>query len=592
MKDFFKSVLATVVGVFISCIILGLISTLIFFGFVAVVSNSASSSAFTLKDNTVLTINLSGEMQDRVIENPLLQYLGLEEVNRIALTDVLSAIKKAKNDDKISGIYIKSGYLSASSASLNEIRKELESFKTSGKFIVAYADDYLQGCYFLTSLADKVILNPQGSVDLHGLALQRTFYKDLLDKIGVEMQVFKVGTYKSAVEPYMLDKMSDANREQVTSYANDMWLSMLTKISSSRNISMERLNLLADTLPLFRGSDFAIENHLIDTLMYETEVKKYLKSLLDVKESDDLNTASVSEILSVPSTEKSKSKDKVAVLYAEGSIVSGNEKTDINDRYLIKQIGKLQDNEDIKAVVFRVNSPGGSAYASEQIWKAISDLKEKKPVIVSMGDYAASGGYYISCNASKIYAQPNTLTGSIGIFGMFPNVSGLTNKIGLKFDHVKTNKMSDFGDVSRPMNDDEKAILQAYIEKGYDLFLTRCSEGRNIPKDSLDRIAQGRVWTGKQALGLGLVDALGGIDDAVKDAARMAELEDYSVSEYPRKITIWETFLNVNQEEIASRIVKEYIGEDFELVKTIKEIRNLKEQDFIQARMPYDLEVK
>lgn len=592
MKDFFKSVLATVVGIFISCIILGLISTLLFFGFVAVVSSSASSSAFTLKDNTVLTINLSGEMQDRVIENPLLQYLGLEEVNQIALTDILSAIKKAKDDDKISGIYIKSGYLSASSASLNEIRKELENFKTSGKFIVVYGDNYLQGCYFLTSLADKIILNPQGSVDLHGLALQRTFYKDLLDKIGVEMQVFKVGTYKSAVEPYMLDKMSDANREQVTSYANDMWLSMLTKISSSRNISMERLNLLADTLPLLRGSDFAIENHLADTLLYETEVKKYLKSLLDVKESDDLNTASVSEILSVPSIEKTKSKDKVAILYAEGSIVSGNEKTDINDRYLIKQIGKLQDNDDIKAVVFRVNSPGGSAYASEQIWKAISDLKEKKPVVVSMGDYAASGGYYISCNASKIYAQPNTLTGSIGIFGIFPDVSGLTNKIGLKFDHVKTNKMSDFGDVSRPMNDDEKAILQAYIEKGYDLFLTRCSDGRGIPKDSLDRIAQGRVWTGKQALGLGLVDALGGIDDAVKDAARMAELEDYSISEYPRKITIWETFLNINQEEIASRIVKEYIGEDFELVKTIKEIKNLKEQDFVQARMPYDLELK
>lgn len=592
MKDFFKNVLATIVGVLISCFVLGLISLFIFFGVVAVVSSSTQSAAFTLKNNTVLTINLSGELKDRVFENPLLQYLGLEEVNEIALTDILSAIKKAKNDDKISGIYIKSGYLLASGASLYEIRKELENFKTSGKFVIAYADNYAQGCYFLTSLADKVILNPQGSVDLHGLALQRTFYKGLLEKIGVEMQVFKVGTYKSAVEPYMLDKMSDANKEQVSSYANDMWLSMLSKISSSRNISMERLNHLADTLPLLRGSEFAMENHLADTLMYETEVKKYIKTLLNIEETDKLNMASVSDIMSVMPTSLPKTKDKIAILYAEGSIVSGSAKTDINDRYLIKQIEKIQDNDNIKAVVFRVNSPGGSAYASEQIWKAICDLKAKKPVVVSMGDYAASGGYYISCNASKIYAQPNTLTGSIGIFGIFPNVSGLTNKIGLNFDLVKTNKMSDFGDISRPMNDDEKAILQTYIESGYDLFLTRCSEGRGMSKDSINEIAQGRVWTGKQALSLGLVDALGGIDEALKEAASMAEVEDYSISEYPRKVTVFEAFFNISEEDITSRVVKNYIGEDFELMKTIKEVRNLKEQDFIQARMPYDLEVR
>lgn len=592
MKDFFKNVLATIVGVLISCFILGLISLFVFFGVVAVVSSSAQSTAFVLKENTVLTINLSGEMKDRVFENPLLQYLGLEEANEIALTDILSAIKKAKNDDRISGIYIKSGYLLSSGASLYEIRKELENFKTSGKFVIAYADNYAQGCYFLTSLADKVILNPQGSVDLHGLALQRTFYKGLLEKIGVEMQVFKVGTYKSAVEPYMLDKMSDANKEQASSYANDMWLTMLSKISSSRNISMERLNHLADTLPLLRGSEFAIDNHLADTLMYETEVKKYIKSLLNIEETGKLNTASVSDIISVPYSSLPKTKNKIAILYAEGSIVSGSAKTDINDRHLIKQIEKIQDNDNIKAVVFRVNSPGGSAYASEQIWKAIGDLKAKKPVVVSMGDYAASGGYYISCNASKIYAQPNTLTGSIGIFGIFPNVSGLTNKIGLNFDLVKTNKMSDFGDISRPMNDDEKAILQTYIESGYDLFLTRCSDGRAISKDSINTIAQGRVWTGRQALSLGLVDALGGIGDALKEAASMAEIEDYDISEYPRKISVFEAFFNISEEDITSRVMKEYIGEDFELVKSIKEVRNLKEQDFIQARMPYDLEVR
>lgn len=591
MKDFFRSVLATIVGILICTFVLGLISAFLFFGMVTVISSSSSSS-YNLKNNTILTLNLTGQMKDRVVENPLMQYLGLREANEIALTDILSAIKKAKENDKIRGIYIKAGYLSASSASLNEIREKLEDFKTTGKFIVVYGDDYLQGNYFLTSVADKLILNPQGSVDLHGLSVGRTFYKDLLDKLGVEIQIFKVGTYKSAVEPYMLDKMSEANREQVTSYANDMWFSILSKISSSRNISMERLNILADTLPLFRGSDFALENFLVDTLLYETEVKEYLKSLVDIKESDDLNTASVQDMLSVPYTNANSGKDEIAVLYAEGSIVSGNAKTDINDRYLIKQIKKLEENENVKAVVFRVNSPGGSAYASEQIWKAVTDLKEKKPVVVSMGDYAASGGYYISCNASKIYAQPNTLTGSIGIFGMFPNIEGLTNKIGLKFDNVKTNKMSDFGDISRPMNEDEKAILQSYIEKGYDLFLTRCAEGRNINKDSLNQIAQGRVWTGSQALGLGLVDALGGIDDAVESAAYLAEVENYTISEYPQKISPWEAIFNISTEEAASYFMKEYIGEEYELVKSIKEIKDLKQQDFIQARIPYELEVK
>jgi len=591
MKDFFKNVLATIVGVLITGLILGIISAFVFVTFVGVVASS-SSSGFTPKDNSILTINLSGIMSDRVVENPILQYIGYDAANEIALTDVISAIKKAKENKSIQGIYIKSGYLSASSASLSELRTHLLDFKESGKFIVAYADDYLQGAYYVSSLADKVILNPQGSVDLHGLSVQRTFYKELLDKIGVEVQIFKVGTYKSAVEPYMLNQMSEANKEQVSSYANDMWMSILQGISSSRNISMERLNVLADTLPVFRGSDFAMESYLVDTLLYETEVKDYLKYLTGVKEKDKLNLASVSDMASVASEKKVNSKNQIAVLYAEGSIVSGNASTDINDRYLIKQIEKLRENEDIKAVVFRVNSPGGSAYASEQIWKAISDLKVEKPVVVSMGDYAASGGYYISCNASKIYAQPNTLTGSIGIFGMFPNISGLTHKIGLNFDQVKTNKMSDFGDISRPMREEEKQILQNYIEKGYDLFLTRCSEGRNIPKDSLNLIAQGRVWTGKQAYKLGLVDALGGIEDAVAEASLLAEVSDYSVSEYPRQVSPWEAFFNIQKEDIKSRIIKEYIGVDYQMIKNIKEIQDLREQDFMQARMPYDLQIK
>lgn len=591
MKGFFKNVLATIVGVLISSIFLGIISFVLFFGIIGLLASS-SSSDFKLKENTILAINLNGVMKDRVVENPFLEFIGYSDTKEIALTDILTAIEKAKDNKDISGIYIYSGYFSASSASLKEIRDKLNDFKESGKFVIAYADDYLQGGYFLSSVADKIIMNPQGTLDLHGISVDRTFYKGLLDKVGIEMQIFKVGTYKSAVEPYMTDKMSDANREQVTSFANDMWASVITEISNSRDIPVDKLNQIADSLSAFKEASYILENHLVDTLLYATEARQYLKDRLGIAESEKINMASVLDMVSVPDTKKSKSKEEIAILYAEGSIVSGSSNTDINDRYLIRQIEKLKKNEKVKSVVFRVNSPGGSAYASEQIWKAISDLKEKKPVVVSMGDYAASGGYYISCNASKIIAQPNTLTGSIGIFGMFPNVSGLTNKLGLSFDNVKTNKMSDFGDFTRPMNAEEKAILQKYIERGYDLFLTRCSEGRGISKDSLNNIAQGRVWTGTQALDLGLVDALGGIKEALNEAASLAGIEDYSVSEYPKLPSPFEMFFNIKKEDVAVQAMKDYLGDDFNLLKTIREIKNLREQDFMQARMPYELRLK
>lgn len=590
MKDFFKNVLASIVGVLVSSVIIGAVLALLFFGFVGVLLSS-SSETFVLKKNSVLTIRLTGVMKDRVVENPLLELFNLGEAKEMALTDILSAIKKAKENDDIKGIYISSGYFMASSASLNEIRNQLSDFKQSGKFIIAYADDYTQGGYFLSTVADKVIMNPQGSLNLQGLSVSPTFYKGMLDKIGVEMQIFKVGTYKSAVEPFMLDKMSAANKEQVSSYIDNIWDTILGEISTSRGITVERLNQLTDTLPAFREGEFSVKNNLIDTLMYESEVREYLKTLMDVEQSKKLNMASVADMGTVGDSRKSKSSDRIAILYAEGSIVSGSKPTEINDRYIIKEIEKLQDNENVKAVVFRVNSPGGSAYASEQIWKAVENLKAKKPVVVSMGGYAASGGYYISCNASKIYAEPTTLTGSIGIFGMFPNVEGLTNKVGLSFDNVKTNKFSDYGGITRPMNDQEKAILQQYIERGYKLFLSRCSEGRNIPLAEMEKIAEGRVWTGKQALKIGLVDAIGGIDDALKAAADLASLSDYSITEYPQLTSPFEAFFKTQTEDIATRALKEYLGSDFHLLKTIKDIKDLKEQDFIQARMPYDLQL-
>lgn len=583
MKDFLKSLVASMLGCFI---VLGL---LFFIFFVSLAAMSlGSSEKFVLKDNTVLNLKLEGILSDRLEPNALMELLGQSEPG-LGLDDILSSIKKAKENDKIKGIYLYTGAFSASGASLKEIRNQLIDFKESGKFIISYSDVYTQGCYYLSSVADKVILNPQGHLDLHGYAAAPMFYKGLLDKLGIEMQIFKVGTFKSAVEPYIMDKMSDANREQVSSYINDMWYTLTSEISETRNISLEKINQMTDSLVLFQEAEYTVENGLTDTLLYETEVKEYLKTLLEVEKAKDVNMASVGNMTSVPFENASKSKDIVAVLYAEGTITDGSSREGITSKRYVKEIEKLKDNEKVKAVVFRVNSPGGSAYASEEIWKAITDLKEKKPVVVSMGDYAASGGYYISCNASKIIAQPNTLTGSIGIFGMFPNVEGLTKKIGVSFDMVKTNKYSDFGDISRPMREDEKAILQNYIERGYDLFLTRCSDGRGIAKDSLDNIAQGRVWTGRQALEIGLVDELGDIDYAISEAAKLAELDDYSLRSFPRKVDFFESLLMNQKEDLATRALKEYLGSDYQFYKTLKEI---KEQDFIQARMPYDVVVK
>lgn len=591
MKSFFKSVFATITGIFISVLLIGFILALAFFAFMGIVFSSSSDS-FELKDKTVLTLNLTGVMKDRTVENPFANYFDIGEEPELSLTDILSAIKNAKENDKIKGIYIRAGYMSASSASALELRNALEDFKTSGKFIISYADTYLQGAYFLSSVADKVILNPEGNLDLHGLSMGTTYYKGLLDKLDVEMQIFKVGTYKSYVEPYTSDKMSDANREQLSSIANNVWGTMLSKISESRGVSVEELNNITNELPAFKPTSYILEKGLIDTTMYEVGVKGYISELLGDVDGKDPNLASVSEFLSVKEKSKGKKSEEIAILYAEGSITSGSGTSGIQDRYLIKQIEKLKDNNDVKAVVFRVNSGGGSAYASEQIWEAITNLKKVKPVVVSMGGAAASGGYYISCNADKIYAEPTTITGSIGIFGMFPNVGGLVKKFGVTFDQVNTNKFSDFGDITRPMSADEKAILQQYIERGYKLFLTRCSEGRNIPMEKMEQIAEGRVWTGNQALEIGLVDALGGLEDAVRDAATLASVADYSIKDYPRKQSAFDQFFKNQKEEIAIKAMQSYLGSDFQLMKAVKEIKDMKQQDFIQARIEYDLEIQ
>ncbi len=591
MKDFLKIMLASALGFIIANIILSLIAMLFFFGMMGSLAGSFTSEKFVLKENSMLNLRLNGPISERVPEeDPFTELLAPEATAAMGLNDIVSAIRKAKNNDMIKGIYIDSRSISASMATLAEIRNELKSFKESGKFVVAYADTYSQAGYYLASMADKVAINPMGNLDLHGLASMPIFFKDALDKLGIEMQIFKVGTYKSAVEPFTQNEMSDANREQVSSYLNDAWSFLRADIAEARSLTPEKVDALANQMPLLQTTDFLLEANLVDTLLYETEMKDYLRTLLSLEEGKMIPSATVSNMRSVTTKTVKKTGNTIGILYAQGNIVSGTGASNIQDKYMVNQIEKLRKDEDIKAVVFRINSGGGSAYASEQIWKAISNLKKEKPVVVSMGDVAASGGYYIACNADRIVAQPTTLTGSIGIFGMIPNMEGTAEKIGISTDVVKTNEFGDFGNITRPFNDQEKQLLQNMIEKGYDIFLTRCAEGRNMPKDSLALYAEGRVWTGNQAKEIGLVDELGGIERAIEIAAEMANLgKSYVVFEYPKMRTMIEELLDRPKEELAARTMKEYLGESYELFMLLRDIR---EQDYIQARIPYELNIR
>ena len=591
MKDFFKIVLASALGFLIANILFSIVSIILFFGFIGSAIGDMGKSSFYLKDNSVFHLKLSGQINERIPEeDPFTALLGSRVPTSMGLNDITSAIRKAKDNDAIRGIYIDSRMFTASTATLAEIRGELVKFQDSGKFIVAYSDTYTQGGYYLASVADKVVINPQGMLDLHGLAATPMFYKDALDKLGIEIQVFKVGTYKSAVEPFILTGMSDANREQVSSYLNDLWNTIGNDIAQSRNVDFDQFNATVNTMPMMQDTDFLLQSNLVDTLLYESEMKDYLRSLLDLKVDDEIPSAGVLDMKSVKPNKIKTSKNHIGLLYAVGEITSGTGSSNIQDKYLVNEIEKLRKNKDIKAVVLRVNSPGGSAYASEQIWKAITDLKAEKPVVVSMGDVAASGGYYIACNADRIVAQPTTITGSIGIFGMFPNMKETTEKLGLDIDVVKTHEYGDFGNFARPMRDNEKEILQSYVERGYELFLTRCAEGRNIPKDTLALYAEGRVWTGRQAKEIGLVDELGNLKTAINIAADLAGVgaDDYLVYEYPKMRSFIEELLDDNQKNIAAETVKEYLGDHYKVLSLVKDIKN---QDYVQARLPYNFNV-
>lgn len=585
MKHFFQTMFASVFGVLIAMGLLILVGISFLIG---VAASSSSSTEYKPKDNTVFKLKLEGTISDQVTENP---FSGLfsEEVEPMSLTDITKAIRKAKTNDKIKGIYLDASGMSGGFASFEAIRRELEDFKESGKFIVSYADAYTQGTYYLASVADSVFVNPQGTVALVGLASQGIFFKNLAAKVGMEFYIFKVGTYKSAVEPYMTDKFSDANREQLTSFLGSIWGNMTSAICASRNIAPADLDTFLNQGLAFDDAQVMVDYKLVDALAYRKEAEDCVKRMAGQSLDDKMVSADVKKMLAIPEKAQ-ESSSKIAVLYAEGEIREKSNSAMGMDEAVISEdmadeLRKLAKDDDVKAVVFRVNSPGGSAYISEQIWKAVIDLKAKKPIVVSMGDYAASGGYYISCAANKIIAERSTLTGSIGVFGVVRNMAGTFKLLDVTTDIVKTNTYADLGDMSRPMREDEKALIQKGIEHTYDLFLTRCSDGRGLPKDSIDHIGQGRVWTGEQALDRGLVDKLGGMDVAIEEAASLAGVTAYTVTTANTKKDFFTEYMEKMMGEAMVSFIRTALGEeDFAVYSNIQ---RMKSQTGVQARMPY-----
>jgi protease-4 len=590
MKQFFKYVCATVVGIILVVVIITILSIISLVGMASMGSVTAN-----VKDNSVLVIQLEGTINERSEENPFGNLLGNAALTDQGLDDILQAIERAKTEPKVKGIYIESGtFAGAMPASLQAIRRALLDFKKEGKFIVAYGDVYTQGAYYLCSAADSVIVNPQGLIEWTGLSSSVTYYKDLLDKVGVDMQVVKVGTYKSAVEPFLLSEMSDANREQIETYDNEIWSEMTKAVSKSRGISEAKLNELADSMMLLREATLYKKEKLVDRLAYSDAVQQTIANMMKVDSPDDYNTITVKDLAGIANNEpKGFSGDVVAVYYAVGDIVDEstsewNYEPEIVGKKVIKDLQKLADDDDVKAVVLRVNSGGGSAYASEQIWHQVMNIKTQKPIVVSMGDMAASGGYYISCAADYIYAEPTTITGSIGIFGMFPNASELLNdKLGVHFSTVKTNQFADFGDISRPFTEQERAIAQRYINNGYELFTRRCADGRKMKQDDIKKIGEGRVWTGIHAKQIGLVDELGGLDAAIAKAKKLAKLDEASVMNYPAKTTVLEQLMEEMQgTSYADKQIQQALGDYYPIWSSMK---NVRQKTGIQTALPYYL---
>ncbi len=587
MKQFFKQVAATVVGIVVFGVIIAV------FGLISLLGMVVGSDKPSLKDNSVLVVRLDDAIVDKGGDDDVLAMLKGEETN-VGLNEILSAIKKAQDDDHIKGIYLEADQVGSDYATLQEIRNALADFRKKGKWIIAYGDAYSQGDYYVASVANKVYVNPQGAIALHGFSAQPMFYKDLFAKVGLKFTIVKVGTYKSAVEPLTEDKMSDANREQVSRYINGIWQQFLSDVSTSRGINKQTLNSYADGITEVEDPKLLKARKLVDGYCYYDEIKKVVKKQLGIDEDDKISQVSVKTINNIVAD--SDEGDNIAVYYCSGDIVSSPSNNPINQSQqivstdVISDLNDLADNKHVKAVVLRINSGGGDAYASEQLWHAVSLLNKKKPVVVSMGDYAASGAYYMSMGARYIVAQPNTLTGSIGIFAALPDKSELmTKKLGLKFDEVKTNKNSGYfaAGTARPWSPDELAFLQGSVNRGYALFRQRVADGRKMKVDEVEKIAQGRVWIGADAKNIKLVDALGGLDDAVKKAAALAKVSEWHTTEYPKPVDLTTQMLSRLDGAKGS-----YLDEQLRL--TLGEyyapfmwVRKCQERQPLQAALPY-----
>ena len=580
MKQFLKFTLAAAAG-----LMLGVFSIIIIFSILAA---SGDSKEVQLDKPYVLRLELNGEIQDRVEEIPFdLSEITGQDVNILGLNDILANIKKAKTDENIKGIYIEIGMISAGFATREEIRNALLDFKESGKFITTYSEIYTQGSYYLASVADYICMYPEGGMELRGLNSTIPFFTNALKKMGIEPQVIRHGKFKSAVEPFMLTEMSDENREQIETYMGSIWEHFLKNVASDRELTRDRLNEMAENLEIQTTED-AVRLGLVDSLFYRDQFQNHLANLMEQENYDDINFVSLKKYNKVKNEnarDKFK-KEKVAVIYAQGEIQSGEgSETVIGSERISKAIRKARKDEKVKAIVLRVNSPGGSALASDVIWREMKLANEEKPVVVSMGDVAASGGYYIACASDKIYASPNTITGSIGVFGIMPNIEELmTDKIGITFDNVKTNKFADLGNVNRPLTQEEYDIIQKGVVDVYNTFTSKVAEGRDMSQENVDDIGQGRVWSGTNAMDINLIDEYGGLEAAVAGAAELAELEDYRIYELPEQKDPFQELLEQLEEDMQTSWIKYQLGDQYKYYKTIQDIKHLKG---VQARMPY-----
>lgn len=586
MKQFFKFVFASMLGIFLSFFLI----FILLIGIIAAIV-SGSDTKVEVSENTVLHINLNYPISERTSSNPFedLNVGPLQSQKVLGLDDILKSIRHAKDDDKIKGIYLDVSYVMTGMATLQEIRDELINFKKSGKFIIAYSEIYSQGAYYVASAASNVYLNPQGILELKGFSSEITFFKGALDKLGIEPQIIKVGTYKSAVEPFILESMSEANKAQMKSLLGSLFDTFTSNIAASRKIPQDSLIAIANQLKS-RSPEDALKYKLVDGLKYKDQVLDELKKKTGVKTKENIKTVNLSDYATSISKSNS-STNRIAVVYANGDIMGGEgDESTIGSEGVSRALRKARLDEKVKAVVLRVNSPGGSALASDVIWREVVLTKKVKPIVVTMGDYAASGGYYIACAADSIFAEPNTVTGSIGVFAIIPNMKGFFNdKLGITFDGVKTSEFADLGNISRPLTEAEKMILQREVNRTYNDFTKRVADGRKISQSYVDSIGQGRVWTGEQAVKLGLVDRIGHIEDAIKSAAKKAKLKEYKIVNYPEKKEGIMSFLDKSGDNIKAYFIKEELGESYQYYQNLKETTNLKG---IQARIPFNVDIE